>query len=77
MSFCPWPSSSVGQSTGSLSQYAKVQGLIPGQGTCKNQPINNKEVEKQIDDFLSLSQVKKFKKTKCHFDRLYKSEFIF
>ena len=32
----PWPGNSVGVS----SQYAKVAGSIPGQGTYKNQPMN-------------------------------------
>ena len=30
----------VAQLLGALSQQAKVAGLIPGQGTYKNQPMN-------------------------------------
>ena len=30
----------IAQLVGASSQYVKVVGLIPGQGTCKNQPMN-------------------------------------
>ena len=39
----------VAQLVRMLSWYAKVVGSIPGQGTCKNQPMNNKLI------FLSFS----------------------
>ena len=38
-----------------LSPYAKVAGLIPGQGTCKNQPMNSSMGGTAISVFLSVS----------------------
>ena len=36
----PWGPGWVAQLVRALSRYAKVVGLIPGQGTYRNQPVN-------------------------------------